>query len=290
MVPRFGTRSHRYLSIGLGVSLLVHISVLALHFHAPAPASRPIPSSLEVVLLNASTDSVPVQATVLAQANMDGGGDSEDGVAARSPLPPSPTLQSAIPVSAQQARLQELEAKQRELMTLLQAQYAQYAEARTVRGTQTDALSPGVREPAEQTVAQLAQQYAAISQRVEDYNRRPRRHYFAPSASAVPFAHYVEEWRERVESIGNRYYPDAARGRVYGSLRATVFIRADGSLEDMVFDAPSEHAVLNDAARAIVNRAVPFAPFPASIKRDTDVIAITRTWHFQNDAISTETP
>src|SRR5690606_37558210 len=134
----------------------------------------------------------------------------------------------------------------------------------------------------------LAQQVAAISERIQDYNRQPRRHYFAPSASAWVYADYVEHWRNRVEEFGNAHYPDAARGRYYGSLRMTVFVRADGSVEKIEFDQPSEHDVLNQAARNIVLQAAPFAPFPDAIQRDTDIIAITRTWHFQNDAISTE--
>lgn len=273
----------------MAASLLVHAGVLALRFHAPDPPERPPVSSLEVVLLNARTDTEPVQATALAQVSMDGGGDSTEGLA-RSPLPPSPSLDSVIPTTTPEQRVQELEARQRDMMAQLASQYAALIHARSESAMPDGTPVPGLPDNTEQTLALLAQQYAAVSQRVEDYNRRPRRHFFAPSASAVPFAHYVEDWRQRVESIGNQYYPEAARGRVYGSLRMTVFVRADGSVEEVVFDAPSEHAVLNDAARDIIRKAAPFAPFPEDVRREADIIAITRTWHFQNDAISTEIP
>jgi len=273
----------------MAVSLLVHAGLLAMRFHAPSPPERPPVSSLEVVLLNARTDAEPLQPTALAQVSMDGGGDSEQGLA-RSPLPPSPSQDSVVPTTAPEQRVQELEARQRELMAQLASQYAALTQARTDSAAPDGSPATGLPDNTEQTLALLAQQYAALSQRVEDYNRRPRRHFFAPSASAVPFAHYVEDWRQRVESIGNQYYPEAARGRIYGSLRMTVFVRADGSVEEVVFDAPSEHAILNEAARDIIRKAAPFAPFPEDVRREADILAITRTWHFQNDAISTEIP
>lgn len=72
---------------------------------------------------------------------------------------------------------------------------------------------------------------------------------------------------------------------MYGSLRMTVYIRSDGTVERMDIDKPSEHKILNDAARRIVALATPFAPFPPQIARDTDVLAITRTWYFTNDKL-----
>lgn len=273
----------------MAISLLVHVAVMALRFHAPPPTDRPPVSSLEVVLLNARTDTEPVQAEALAQVSMDGGGESDEGLA-RSPLPPSPSPESVIPTTTPEQRVRELEARQRELMAQLASQYEALAQSRTQDSASDRTPAPGLPSDTEQTLALLAQQYAAVSQRVEDYNRRPRRHFFAPSASAAPFARYVEDWRQRVESIGNQYYPEAARGRIYGSLRMTVFVRADGSVEEVVFDSPSEHAILNDAARDIIRKAAPFAPFPEDVRREADIMAITRTWHFQNDAISTEIP
>ena len=284
--PHLRARRHRYLYAGLAVSLLTHICLLSIQFRTnPAPTRAPV-SSLEVVLLNARTEQAPVQADVLAQVDMEGGGDAIEGVA-RSPLPAAPDIESRLPSASAASGVAELEARQRELMARLAAQYASLAQPQAPADA---AAHTGATDVPGDTLAQLTQQYAAISQRVEEYNRRPRRHFFAPSASAAPFAEYVEAWRERIERTGNQYYPDAARGRLYGSLRLTVFVRADGSVEDVVMDEPSEHAILNAAARDIVRKAAPFAPFGPEVRRDTDIIAITRTWHFQNDAISMETP
>ena len=41
-------------------------------------------------------------------------------------------------------------------------------------------------------------------------------------------------------------------------------------------------SALDDAARRIVQMASPYAAFPDAIRRDTDVLEITRTWTFTN--------
>ena len=42
----------------------------------------------------------------------------------------------------------------------------------------------------------------------------------------------------------------------------------------------SGQRVLDAAAIKIVQMAAPFAAFPADVKRDTDILNITRTWTF----------
>ena len=103
----------------------------------------------------------------------------------------------------------------------------------------------------------------------------------APAPTEYRFARYVEDWRQKVERVGNLNYPEAARQlKLYGNLILTVSIRADGSVEKVVVDRSSGHKVLDAAATRIVEMAAPYAPFPADIRRDTDILDITRTWTF----------
>jgi len=60
----------------------------------------------------------------------------------------------------------------------------------------------------------------------------------------------------------------------------TVGIRADGSLESIAVDRTSGQKTLDLAAARIVEMASPYAAFPTDIKRDTDILYITRTWTF----------
>jgi protein TonB len=108
-----------------------------------------------------------------------------------------------------------------------------------------------------------------------------------PSTSEYRYARYFEDWRARVEKIGNENYPPEARGRYYGSLRMTVAIRKDGSVIDTILEKSSGSPVLDRAARRIVMQAAPYPPFPPDIAKDTDILEITRTWIFTNDQLAT---
>jgi protein TonB len=272
----------RPLLIALGASVVAHALMAAVHFTTPEPPRQAAKDTgLEVILVNGRTESAPVEQKVLAQANIDGGGDHAEG-RAKSPLANSSVTLDGDAVTAAQRRQAELEAKQRELMAQMK-KAEQAAPPKPVSEPQPDAPVTATNRD---TSVPMARQLAEIASRIEDYNKRPRKHFFAPSTSEYRFAQYVEDWRQRIEAVGNLNYPAAARGKVYGSLRMTVYIRSDGSVERIEFDKSSEHSILNDAARRTVQLAAPFAPFPASIARDTDVLAITRTWRFTNDKLT----
>ncbi len=69
----------------------------------------------------------------------------------------------------------------------------------------------------------------------------------------------------------------------------TVSIKADGALEKVEINRPSGHKLLDEAAVRIVKLSAPFAPFPADISKDTDILSITRTWTFTRaDRLLTE--
>ena len=115
-------------------------------------------------------------------------------------------------------------------------------------------------------------------------NQKPLKRKFIGSRTRdYRFARYAEDWRLKVERIGNLNYPEAAkREQLYGSLQLTVGIRSDGSLESVEINRPSGKKVLDQAAVRIVKLAGQngFAPFPPELSRDTDVLHITRTWVF----------
>jgi protein TonB len=87
--------------------------------------------------------------------------------------------------------------------------------------------------------------------------------------------------------VGNQYYPQASiRYGLYGDLRMLVVIKNDGSLEDIQILSSSGYAVLDEAAIKIVRMAAPYAPFPAELRATTDKLEIVRTWHFQENQLS----
>lgn len=278
--------SQHYLWLGVLVSLCVHAAALALRLAPPRPPATAAPA-LDVILVNARTENAPAQADARAQAHVEGGGSADQGMAT-SPLPQTGEAANAVVLQAMRKRQAELEDEQRRLLLQLTAA-ARVKPARQAGEPMADAAVPGDQEQDQESLLQNAQ-VAALAARVQAYNKRPRREFVAPSAQASRYAQYLDGWRSRIEAIGTQYYPEEARGRTYGSLRMTVLLRADGSVADVQIDTPSPHAVLNQAARRIVQLAAPFAPFPAEIARDTDILAITRTWNFVNDTLETQAP
>jgi protein TonB len=186
-------------------------------------------------------------------------------------------------------RVEQLEREARQLVTQARSQAAvaprveaqQPREAAETAPSAADILSRG---------AEIARLEAQIAREWESYQQRPRRRFIGARAQEFRFARYIEDWRAKIERVGELNYPQAARDRkIYGSMVVTVSIKADGSLERVEINRPSGQRILDAAALRIVQLAAPFAPFPADIARDTDILSITRTWIFtRSDQLVTQ--
>ncbi len=280
----------RALAVALGVSIALHAVAMAVHFKFPdtlrwKSASQP----LEVVLVNAKTREKPVKADVLAQANLDRGGNVDDSRRARTSLPVTDPRVPGRDLAKAQKRVRELEAQQQRM--LAQAREARSrAPVEVPRPAPAEEVSPqpSGRDLADLSLAAMRLQ-AQIDRQVQEYQKRPRKKFIGARAAEYRFAQYEEDWRVKIERIGTLNYPAEARGKHYGNLRLTVTIRPDGSVESIELDRSSGLKVLDAAAFKIVRMATPFAAFPADIRRDTDLLVITRTWFFgQGDKIWTE--
>jgi len=277
-------RDYPALAIALLASLVFHVALLAVHFtFPPRDPDKDVASTLDVVLVNSKTKSKPTKADVLAQADLDGGGNTDEDRRAKTPLPATQEDQAGDQVRRAQRRVQELEAQQRELMTKANAKASLPRNPPKAAATPMPAEVPTTLASGEDladSALEMARLEAQISRNVEEYNKRPRKTFIGTRARESRFAMYVEQWRQKVERVGNLNYPDSARGRIYGSLRMSVLLRADGSVDSMQIDRTSGHQVLDQAAQKIVRLAAPFAAFPPDIRKDTDILVITRTWTF----------
>ena len=192
-------------------------------------------------------------------------------------------------LSEAQRRVRELEAKQQELLAMAREAQAKVAAPPTQSTpAEQTAPQPSGRDLADLALAAMRLQ-AQIDKQIDDYQKRPRKKFIGANAAEYRFAQYEEEWRAKVERLGTVNYPAEARGKLYGNLRLTVTIRPDGSVDAVELDRSSGLKVLDAAAFRIVRMAAPYAAFPASIRRDTDLLVITRTWFFsQGDKIWTQ--
>jgi protein TonB len=278
----------RMLSTALGVSIAVHAVALGVHFKFPDAIRWQPPQPLEVVLVNAKTRERPVHADVLAQANLDRGGDVDQNRRAKTPLPVTEPRNPGRDLTVAQRRRQQLETQQQLLLAQRKEVERRLAEKQRPAKADEVASQPSGRELADLSLAAMRLQ-AQIDRQIEEYQKRPRKKFIGARAAEYRFAQYEEDWRMKVERIGSLNYPAEARGKLYGNLRLTVTIRADGTIESIELDRSSGLKILDAAAFRIVKLATPFAAFPADIRRDTDLLVITRTWFFgQGDKIWTE--
>ena len=280
--PAGANASSHSLAIAVGLSVFLHALALSVHFKLPeAIHDKFAAPTLDVVLVNSKTRDRPVKADVLAQANLDGVVNTDENRRAKTPLPVLRETETGTETRRAAQRVHELEAQQLKMMTQLQA-------AKPLAATEQpqSASAPATPQPrlsgedlANSALA-IARMEAQISREVDAYNKRPRKTFVGSRAAEYRFAQYVEDWRLKVERIGNLNYPEDARGKVYGSLVLSVSIKSDGSLADVDVVRPSGHPILDRAAVRIVRMGAPYAKFPANISRDTDILVITRTWTF----------
>jgi len=275
------TASDRLLATAIGASIVLHAFVLALKFSAfeLSALDRNGPP-LEVALVNAKSKSKPTKAEILAQANLDGGGNTDANRRAKTPLPvlPRDSLNNELAVATQ--KVEQLEKQAKTLMMQLKAVPTVAPPVATPTDAPDPAELPSSNELMQRTLETMRLE-AQIAKDMDAYAKRPKRRFVGARAQEYRFARYVEDWRLKVERIGNLNYPEAARvQKLYGTLLLTVGIRADGSIESVAVDRTSGQKILDLAATRIVELASPYAAFPPDIKRDTDILYITRTWTF----------
>ena len=283
-------RQARLLTTCVGASLVLHALILTLHFKFPdALRWKPSHQPLDVVLVNAKTTEKPVRADALAQANLDGGGNVDAPRRAKTPLPATEPRPNGRDLTETRRRVKQLEEQQRQLLAKTQEATASVPPQATAPSPAGDP-NPQVsgRDLADLSFAAMRLQ-AQIDKRVEEYQKRPRKRFIGARASEYRFALYEEGWRAKIERVGTLNYPAEARGKIYGSLRLTVTLRPDGTIDSVELDRSSGLKILDEAAFRILQLAAPFAAFPAEISKDTDLLVITRTWFFaQGDKIWTE--
>lgn len=296
----------------LWVSVLLHTVLLTLHFRPELKALKDQIPSLEVMLVNSKTLSAPEKADALAQANLDRGGNTDEKRQMKTPLPSVQKMQASMPQAAQatlpaattassqhetelvreKQRVAKLEQEAQALLTQLQA-------SQSVTSLQTPPLSQTQRaskqqppsqhvpvQPQPQTAAmqEMAKLEALIAKQQQEYEMRPKRQFIGARTKEYRFANYVEQWRQKIERVGNLNYPQTAvTQKLYGQLQMTVSVRANGSIESIQIHQGSGHRLLDDAARRIVQLAAPFPVFPEDVRQDTDILSITRTWTFTKD-------
>ena len=273
--------AERTLWLALGGSLLLHALLLSLHFGFPDASRAFQDRALDIILVNSKSARKPTEAQALAQTNLDGGGNTEQNRRVRTPLPPAARQQHGDELKQAEKRVRELEAQQQRLLAQARSKTAVTAPAvPAAPGAVADPVPVLSGRDLASSALAMARLEGEISRDSDDYNKRPRKKFIGTRTDEYRFAQYIEDWRSKVERVGTLNYPEEAKGKLYGSLLLSVTIKSDGAVDKVEINRSSGHRVLDDAARRIVTMAGPYAAFPADIRRDTDLLIITRSWNF----------
>lgn len=279
------------LQLAVLVSITAHLLVIAgVTFTMPDKSSlKNLQQPLEVVLVNAKSPSKPQQPDAFAQANLDGGGNTDATRQAKSPFPVAREDMQAAELAMAARRTERLEKEARQLLAIAKPQAPTESAPPQPQPVTETPVAPNSADLMQRSL-EIARLEAQISRDWDNYQKRPRRRFIGARTQEFRFARYIEDWRLKIERVGELNYPQAARDqKIYGNLLVTVSIKADGTLEKIEINRSSGSKILDAAAQNIVKLASPFAPFPTDITRDTDILSITRTWTFtRSDQLVTE--
>jgi protein TonB len=277
LLERFGLVAT--MQVAIVGSLAFHLFlIVGLGFRLPSIPKWDAPHNvMDVVLVNAKSAAKPEKADALAQANLDGGGNTDKKLRARSPFPTVDERDPSRELKAAESRMKRLEEEAKQLMTQMKSK----AQVASVEVTPQSASKDAEARDLMEKSLEIARLEAQIRRDYQAYQERPKRKFVGARASEYRFARYVDNWRLKIERVGNLNYPQEAKARkLYGSLQLTVAIKADGEVESVEVNRSSGHKVLDQAAIRIVRLASPFERFPDNIRADTDILHITRTWTF----------
>jgi periplasmic protein TonB len=279
LLERFGLVASMQAAI-VGSIAFHTVMILGLGIRLPQIPKWEAPHNvLDVVLVNSKSATRPEKADALAQANLDGGGNTDQKLRASTPLP---ALEQQREISqemrALEARRRALENEAKELLTRMKSQAVVTQVETAPVGAQKQ--EPDARDLVERSM-EIARLEAAIRQQHQAYQERPKKKFVGARVQESRVAFYVDNWRQKIERIGSLNYPVEARTpKFYGVLRITVGIKASGDIESVEINRSSGHKFLDQAAVRIVNLAAPFDRFPDNLRVDTDILYITRTWTF----------
>lgn len=270
---------HRLLLWTLGLSALIHLSLLTFRLAAPEVYQRTFQDTLlEVVLVNASSPDKPDRAQALAQTRMAGGGDLPQITLSSSPLPAQTSEEEGTDIQKKERQIAALKMQQMMLLSVLRQELAQLEQQEPGEASQI----PG-QAAREQRKQKLSRQLAVIEQRVQATQSAPRKRYISPATQETPYAIYYDRLRRAIELQGTEHFPQAGGKKLYGKLVMVITIDHEGQLRSTEIAQSSGNRLLDERAVAIVRSTAPFGRFSPEMRRQTDQIVVVTRFDFARD-------
>ncbi len=279
--PQAGPGPRKRLGLAIGLALLAHlVLVFAVGFALDTP--KPPPRALEVTLATFRSEQPPEKTDFIAQDDQQGSGSQQEKLAPRTneeTLFQDSEIRKVTPAAAPPPARQPEPARR---VVTTRAPAREKLPAETPHSKPAPESQPAPRFDSARLSAEIASLEAELSEDIQRYAKSPRisRQNSASTRRDVS-AWYRDEWRKKVERIGNLNYPaEARRLGIYGSLRLLVTLNRDGAVTELKILESSGQPILDSAALRIVRLAAPFAPFTGELARQYDQVEIIRTWRF----------
>jgi protein TonB len=279
IAPVLASSSTGTLSIALAVSLVFHAVLLLIHFKFPdANPFKDTSPTIEVVLVNSKSAKRPTKADALAQV----GGLLTQLSITRTP---DDSEQLFYLVKIDNARFSRMVVPGDQLdMEVVLKRRKTLRTMQPIRKTMPSSRPKGPMRTRLLTFPTTSWKWRAWRRRSRASGKptsTAKAQFVGARTKGVVYAEYVDQWRQKIERVGTANFPDQARREgLFGNVLVTVAIKADGTVERVEIDRSSGSRVLDAAVERIVMLASPFKPFPANVRREADILHITRNWSF----------
>lgn len=277
-------RKFSTLELALGISVALHAVLLTVRFVDPEAIERAFRDTpLDVILVNAHSNTAHDKAQAIAQSSLAGGGEAERG-RATSPLPSTLLSDSGDTVEEEaQQRIRRLQRQQ----TMLLAQVRQQLASLPVPDPQQAKLSPD-QAAQEERRRLLLKQLAEIERRIQQDSVKPRKRYIGPSTREEAYAIYYDRLRRAIESKGTENFPSSGGKKLYGELTMVVTVDRLGQVVTTEIAESSGNRTLDRRAEAIARAAAPFGRFTADMRKEADQIVVVSRFRFsRNETLET---
>jgi protein TonB len=268
----------------LFLAALIHgVLIMGIAFNPALSETYADAISLEVTIVADPDQDIdrPDQASYLAQASQQGGGNTTEQVRpaatpeSQSPID-NPGLEDGLAFVDETRHdrvADELVATTRELERRLPQDPR--------RDPAPDASTARALERGSDATLPLPQEDRATLLMHDD---DPRQLVISADTRESNVAGYLDSWKRRIEAVGAEYFPELGElDGLTGSPTLEVSISASGELADVIIRKSSGSAVLDQAALDILRRASPFDPFPKEIQSEYDSLRFAYKWLFAEE-------
>lgn len=276
------------LSFTVFLAIAVHaVVILGITFNVDK--SQKAAPTLNVTLATHQSRSKPEQADYLAQLDQEASGTIEETkelTTRETTEIVAPNINQVAPLPQQKTQVASV--ANQEFITTSDSHF-QVVKQDQLDETDTQEEREAQQEDSPMLNPEIASLRAKLDKLQQEFARRPRIRRMTSVATKSSYdAAYLNAWTQRVERMGNQNFPEAAlQQKIFGSLRLSVLINADGSVESVEILKPSGYPILDQAALQIVRLAGPFEPFPPEIRKTADQLDIIRTWRFEITGLKT---